>query len=325
MLNLFKKKINKGIENQNVGFDINTNNEKKEFSYTKEVFDLTSKIKNNIDLLVEEEGTMTYGLDNLLKGEEYTTKQTAQVNEHLQVLTQNSDKTNNLVNDVFQSLDNSQKEIKNAKNDFSELMSQINAVSNVFEEFIALISDLQTHYSSIQGFASIITGIAQKTNLLSLNASIEAARAGEVGKGFAVVASEIKKLSDDTQKNAQDIMSSLENLTSYMDKLTNKSNEGSGVINKTTELVKESSSLLDNISEAELEVQQHVQEVQDSQQDNLSGIKEISSSLTNLVDKSKSENEELKAIIYGIQKKADCYMHIINDLNQIKILENEDA
>jgi methyl-accepting chemotaxis protein len=38
--------------------------------------------------------------------------------------------------------------------------------------------------------------IAEKTKLLSLNASIEAARAGEYGRGFAVVASEVRDLSE---------------------------------------------------------------------------------------------------------------------------------
>ena len=108
-----------------------------------------------------------------------------------------------------------------------------------------------------------------------------------------------------------------------MDQLIIKSNEGSGVIIKTTEVIEGSSSILDNIIDAESEVHKHVQGVQDSQNNNLKGIKEISTNLTNLVDKSKSENQELETIIYTIQKKADCYMHVINNLNQIKILENE--
>ena len=117
-------------------------------------------------------------------------------------------------------------------------------------------------------------------------------------------------------------MDSLQSLTTSMDQLITKSNEGSDVVAKTTEIIEGSSSILDNIIDAETEVHKHVQGVQDSQNNNLHGIKEISTNLTNLVDKSKSENQELETIIYSIQKKADCYLHIINNLNQIKILEN---
>lgn len=303
--------------------DIKINRDEDCFLYINEVMHLTSQINNNVDVLVDQEGTMTYSLDKLLKGTEYTTDQTERVKEYLEILSENSDKTEELVGDVFRSLDNSQSEIENAKDEFSDLINQVGTVSQVFDELLKLISDIQVHYNSIQGFATMITGIAKQTNLLSLNAAIEAARVGEAGKGFSVVANEIKKLSIDTQANAKDIMNSLKNLTTSMEQLINKSNEGSGVIIKTTEIIEGSSSILDKISNAEAEVHKNVQGVQDSQSNNLNSIKEISINLTNLVDKSKVENQQLENIIYSIQKKADCYMHILNNLNQIRILRNE--
>lgn len=57
----------------------------------------------------------------------------------------------------------------------------------------------------IQGISSLVSEIADRVGLLSLNASIEAARAGESGRGFAVVAQEISKLGESTQKSSKEI------------------------------------------------------------------------------------------------------------------------
>ncbi|HNW28301.1 MAG TPA: methyl-accepting chemotaxis protein [Spirochaetota bacterium] len=67
------------------------------------------------------------------------------------------------------------------------------------------MSKIISSSNEMTNILSIITGISEQINLLSLNASIEAARAGDAGRGFAVVADEVSKLADQTASSIKDI------------------------------------------------------------------------------------------------------------------------
>jgi methyl-accepting chemotaxis protein len=74
----------------------------------------------------------------------------------------------------------------------------------------AIVTELGASSAEIGQVIKAITSIAQKTDLLALNATVEAARAGEVGAGFAVVANEVKELAKQTATATEDISRKIE-------------------------------------------------------------------------------------------------------------------
>jgi len=81
----------------------------------------------------------------------------------------------------------------------------MNAIHTAVTHLANEIRRMEACSEEIQQFIGVISGIAQQTNLLSLNAAIEAARAGEHGLGFSVVAAEVKKLSAQSETAAMQV------------------------------------------------------------------------------------------------------------------------
>jgi methyl-accepting chemotaxis protein len=134
--------------------------------------------------------------------------------------------------------DNMQKAQKN-QGAVSQVVDSQSRTLGMIEQSHQTMTRLNTMSEEITGILGMIIEIADKTNLLALNASIEAARAGEHGRGFAVVADEVKKLAQSTKKATDQIRDVVTTFQSETTQMQSNSNEMLRMANSVQEAVEE--------------------------------------------------------------------------------------
>jgi methyl-accepting chemotaxis protein len=93
----------------------------------------------------------------------------------------------------------------------------------------------------------VIEEVANRTNLLSLNAAIIAAQAGEQGAGFTVVANEIRELAERTRGSTKEISTIIKAVQSGSRQAVQKMHEGVAKVTDNVKLARNAASSLSKI------------------------------------------------------------------------------
>lgn len=168
-----------------------------------------------------------------------------------------------------------------------QVIAQMELINDSVEQIGTTINGLHINTKKISEIVSLITAIADQTNLLALNAAIEAARAGEHGKGFAVVADEVRRLAEQSSQSATEIYNLISSIQS-------DSNASITVMEKGKEDVKVGMAFTNEVGEIFKEILTSSEEV-------ASQIREISAASQQI----SASSEEVAASVNNIKQSAE--------------------
>lgn len=132
------------------------------------------------------------------------------------------------VNEVTEHVADNAENVSKTSTEAKKMENQTQSSTKQMSQMTEAMARISEKSDQIKDIIGSIEGIANQTNLLSLNAAIEAARAGEAGKGFAVVADEIRQLATQTASAVDDTRRLIEDTLSEVEKGNKIARETSG-------------------------------------------------------------------------------------------------
>ncbi|HHV98649.1 MAG TPA: substrate-binding domain-containing protein [Clostridiaceae bacterium] len=252
------------------------------YLFSKELYDLLSDIKNDINEIGEQSEVICQSYleradsakrimdsnDAIAKGAVHQAESAeecavlaARFQEKFEVM-----RTASV--ELAQKADITSKISQEGEKSIQELLARSRESQEILLHIVNKVSALGNAVKSIENVTSIIVEISDQTNLLALNASIEAARAGSAGKGFAVVAQEVTKLADKTKEAVKDIVININNIMDEIASAKTLSEKAKEDFVRQNQSIESASGAISNIHTAlddfvnqQMQVYNHIEEI----------------------------------------------------------------
>lgn len=207
-----------------------------------------------------------------------------------------------------------------------ELLDRTQTTGDMTEHLVIKINELKDTASTVNNVLGVMQGIAQQTNILSLNASIEAARAGEAGKGFKVVADEIRQLADQSRR-------SIAMVAEITGKIMSDMYEAEAALSDVAPLFREQTAAVRDTSDIFIAVQEQMNQFilrLDAVEHSIGGLNQSQSMLSETIgnvssfaEESSAASEEVASLSGEQQNVSDYLVELSGRLEKASLLLRE--
>jgi len=185
------------------------------------------------------------------------------------------------------------------------------------------VFELEEKTGHVHQIVEIITSVAQRTNLLSLNASIEAARAGEAGRGFSVVADEIRKLAESSGRSAEQISKLIHEIQTETHGVADEMRESSQVINEGREDLNTIATSLEHIRAAVGEAADRSEEIFNEADRQTDDTRRMVSSLDEIYRVAEGNAKAIEAVAETTREQVGAMEELVASAQALTALADE--
>ncbi len=268
-------------------------------SASRKISDAASEISNGTEVQSTKIVDITHAMQDM-------THSIQEIAENTQKVSKNTGLVNNAVSDIG-----------NASREILLKMDLIRSSVNDTEE---VIMELDSKSQQIDEIVTLITRIADQTNMLALNAAIEAARAGEHGRGFSVVADEVRKLADESGNAANNISRLIDEIRSSISETVESIEAskkdvqvGSTSVNNAVEMV---AGIVATINE----ITNMIEDVAAATEEQSASIEEITSTLEDISSISEQTAAGTQETAAALEEQSASMSELANMANDLSLL-----
>ncbi|MDR9469125.1 methyl-accepting chemotaxis protein [Marinospirillum sp.] len=180
------------------------------------------------------------------------------------------------------------------------------------------LEELRAGTANIGTIMDVISGVAEQTNLLALNAAIEAARAGEHGRGFAVVADEVRNLAARTQQSTGEIREMIERLTGEAERSFKAMAHSSDQAVETVAHAQETSQALEQVAAAIQQIADMNTQIASAAEEQAAVADEINRNVVNINELSSQTEEGASHTTQASEELAGLAENLNHQVSQFK-------
>ncbi|HEY9849341.1 MAG TPA: methyl-accepting chemotaxis protein [Leptolyngbyaceae cyanobacterium] len=210
-------------------------------------------------------------------------------------------------------------EASGSKQDLLQMEAAMRKLADGSKVVSEKLSAIDEKAHNINRVITTITLVADRTNLLSLNATIEAEKAGNYGKGFSVVAREVNRLAEQTAVAALDIETMVQEMQLAVSNATNEMDKFTKQVQQSADDVYRVSGKLESIIQQVQNLSPRFQNVSEVMVNQSQAAAQISQAMMYLMEDTSETSASLRAVNQVIEELKQVAEELRQGISQFKV------